>query len=755
MEFEAGRQITSYIGKPEEIVPADLDQDGDLDLVVRADDESSITLYENTGRGKFAQGALWEALSGERIRGIADFDADGSPDLLLASAPDETNQVTLKILFGNGLSGYGPRENWLAPSLAYPGFLAVKDVDLSGKPDIITGNRAFIDPGRDQPLEIVNSVAEFVTGSVRWADINDDGLPDALVIRQTNIMTSLNLGGGRFGPVSEFPGNLGVVEDISFVKDERLPNGRGFIVILSEGDSQRAALVVEGEGEGANSRVIASLPLGITSSDVEGSWVDSFSIAPGKPLLASVFDWTLVPLGPDYPFTSTGSSVIQIDHRMRGGKTTLTKKTRLALNGGSNPLVHADLDGDGKDDLVVASWRDGDTASGQLRYHPGKGGGSFAAKAVAITPPATDDTIEHVADFDGDGDNDLIGRGISPVDHTTEISVWINDGKANFKRRVLFSGLYHAQLVSIADRNGDERPDLLVSGVAWNKKKGEGERSILLSLSRKVGKRPTVTLYSEPADHPFDQVRAGDWDKDGIDDLLVWKEIQSGEVRGCSWIKGLGNHRFDATPLPLGTGYGEVLQDMDKDGDLDLVPSRRQFHGVVQTTWRENIGAYIVPVVRAFPTISGVSVDNIFSAEADLDGNGIVDLVGAVTSVEGVTCRPLLVHVAAGQISFTTFNPFPRGEPWFQNTTNGSPAGAIPELLLAQRPADAPWTNIITAHSNRGTGQFSNAFSVDPASLADWGPILSGDLDGDRKLDIVSSTVAIRPRIEWFKGESN
>jgi hypothetical protein len=753
LEFEPGRTISSYIGLPEEMVPADLDDDGDLDLVIRSGRKRSVLLFENKGGGTLEQAALWEGLAGETIRGMADFDTDGVPDLLLSTAPDAGEQVELKILFGNGVDGYGPRQKSLGSFADHTLQVDVADVNASGKPDVVTGDSTFIDPGRDQPLEEVVSHAEFVfnPGPHRWADIDTDGLPDVLLSQQGAIYYARNNGGGLFS--ANFPlfwgSASGVqdvkVEDIHFISDSRLPEGQGFIVVLTDMNTEDQRLSLVGYGEDGMVE-FDSLPIG-HGSETSGSWFNGFTGTSGKPLLASVFDWSVLPILPEYRFSSTRGSVLEISHSFRRSKPVLVKKTRLSFQGGAGPLVHADLNGDGNDELVTAGWKDGDTASGQLRYYPGKRNGSFAAKPVVVTAPATEDTATQVTDFDGDGDQDLVGRGISLENHTTEIVVWENLGAGSFRRRLLFSGLYDAEIASIADRNGDARPDLLVSGLEWNKKKDEGDRRIVLSLSGKGNKRKVLTLHREAGDSAFDQVRAGDWDGDGVEDLLTWERIAGGSAFEAFWLKGLPGNRYEI-PQSLGEGFGEVLQDMDGDGDPDLVPSRRQIRGAdAQTGWRENVGADAPPVFHEFPDVAGLEdPQNIFSAEADLNGDGRIDLLAVRDTLEGIYCRPVLL--GAG-VSFTALPEFPNGEPWFHDMDGDGDR----DLLLATRPVAPQPVSGLALLENNGAATFAAPTVIDGAAVGIWQPVLVGDLDGDGKTDVVGSTLDNRPRIEWFKAE--
>ena len=748
-EFETRRSISSYIGLPDQIVPADLDDDGDLDLVARTGMAPAVLIYKNNGKGSFGQSALWEAAGGDGIRGIADFDSDGTPDLLLSN-----EDASLRILYGNGLAGYGARETALGNFPEHALTALVADVDVSGKPDVILFDRVIIDPGRDQALEVVLGGADFVSGSdenLRWGDINGDDLPDALVTQDANVLAALNEGGGQFAALLPLPWESsvespGIIEDVRVVRDSRLPSGRGFIVLVrnSNDDAQRLALLTDGSG---GLMVTHSLPF-TSSTETSGRWCSGFTTTPGKPLIASLFDATALPFPQDYILTSNKGSAVEIDIAFRRSGPSLVTKTRLNFQQGADPVVQADLNDDGIDDLVTSSWRNGDTHGGQLRFYAGKRGGAFTKLAVSITGPATDDTAKHVTDFDGDGDKDLLGLGYSIADNSAEVVLWTNLGAGAFSRGKLVTGLHHAQLISIADRNGDSRPDLLLAHVAWDKKKAAGERVLQLVLSGKGSKRRTQEIFRETGGVPWDQVRAGDWDDDGVDDLLLWETALEDhhEVYPVRWLKGRPGNSFDV-PLPLGRGFYETLQDMDGDGDLDLVPSRNAFNRPsVQDGWRENVGTG-QPIFHEFPEIAGLGGDEvILSAEADLNGDGRIDLLAVSQSELQHFYRPVLL--GAG-VTFAAQPSLPSGTPWFHNMDGDGDL----DILLATRTPGFVGTQGLALLENTGGMNYAAPVTIQVPTYADWTPVLAGDLSGDGKPDVIASTLWRRPRIEWFKAE--
>ena len=73
-----------------EIITADLDGDGDTDLLSASADDHTIAWYQNDGEQDFARRVITENASGATAVSVADVDGDGDLDVLSASRDDDT-----------------------------------------------------------------------------------------------------------------------------------------------------------------------------------------------------------------------------------------------------------------------------------------------------------------------------------------------------------------------------------------------------------------------------------------------------------------------------------------------------------------------------------------------------------------------------------------------------------------------------------------------------------------------------------------
>lgn len=125
----------------------------------------------------------------------------------------------------------------------------------------------------------------------------------------------------------------------------------------------------------------------------------------------------------------------------------------------ANAVAHADLNGDGRDDLLIVG-------AGQDRLLINDGQGGFGDETGQRLPreAATGQDAEF-ADLDGDGDLDLI-LGLEGGH-----ALWINDGQGVFTdetaQRLPDPGNVEARKVAPADVDGDGDLDLYFSHVGW------------------------------------------------------------------------------------------------------------------------------------------------------------------------------------------------------------------------------------------------------------------------------------------------
>lgn len=132
--FSAPIVISTNVSFPYSVFPADLDQDGDLDVLSASFQDNKIAWYENMdGLGTFGlQKIITSNAEGASAVYTADLDRDGDQDVLTASAGDNT----LAWHENEGLGRFGDRQVITDQALGTYSIIAA-DVDKDGDPDVI------------------------------------------------------------------------------------------------------------------------------------------------------------------------------------------------------------------------------------------------------------------------------------------------------------------------------------------------------------------------------------------------------------------------------------------------------------------------------------------------------------------------------------------------------------------------------------------------------------------------------------------
>ena len=290
--------------------------------------------------------------------------------------------------------------------------------------------------------------------------------------------------------------------------------------------------------------------------------------------------------------------------------------------------VTVDLDRDGKLDIVVAGlgsvWPT-DEFVGRVVWLRNLGG-KFESRILADELRRVSDV--QPADFDGDGDIDLIVAEFG-YDHGRTLYLE-NQGDMTFNDRPLraYPGCSH---VPIADYDGDGDPDCiaLVSQ----------EEEALWGFENVGGKpfEPKRRLIHSFLN--FDLGSAGlittDLDQDGRPDLLLVAgdnlEIRTPVPQpwhGCFWFRNLGGWKFELQRIATFAGpYGVAVGDLDGDGDRDVVLSSMfndwKQHDAASLIWLENDGKqHFKPWQLANTPTQLATV-----AIGDLDGDGDSDII--------------------------------------------------------------------------------------------------------------------------------
>jgi len=269
------------VGKgPGFIAIADVNHDGNPDLLVANEDDGTVNLLLGDGRTHFtaAQGSPFRCNPNPNDIAVADMNGDGNPDLVIAN--HQTPYIT--ILLGDGKGGFtpAPHSPFATQSYPHPHGVVVGDFMGDGKPAVVTdswGNGKILlipSDGRGDlilPGEFFPSDTHTDQG-VRSADFNHDGHPDVVSNGEKSNGVSLMLGDGHGGfrkaPGSPF--SAGAAPWAFTIDDVNRDGNSDVLVIPYHRDlsdpKQLGVTVLLGDGKGGFS-IMRGSPLSLAGCD--------------------------------------------------------------------------------------------------------------------------------------------------------------------------------------------------------------------------------------------------------------------------------------------------------------------------------------------------------------------------------------------------------------------------------------------------------------------------------------------------------
>jgi hypothetical protein len=314
----------------------------------------------------------------------------------------------------------------------------------------------------------------------------------------------------------------------------------------------------------------------------------------------------------------------------------------------ASTVVVADVNGDGKSDLIVANQVANSSGSGSnpedgmIAILLGNGDGTFQ-NAVLYDVGGYFGYSVAVADVNGDGKLDLVATiqcGSNPCSDNSEVGVLLGNGDGTFQEAKTYgSGGYAALSVVVADVNGDGKPDIVVSNQCLDSCSGGGAGVL---LGNGDGTFQTAVTYSSGGN--ADSVVVADVNGDGKPDLLMGNYCVSSN---CTVVVLLGNGNGTFQPLVTYGSGGDAqpsvrVADVNGDGTPDIVVASQCINndcsgdggsGTVGVLLGNGDGTFQPVVAYGSGGFGAYSV-----AVADLNKDGKPDVVVANGCVSSNSC---------------------------------------------------------------------------------------------------------------------
>ncbi len=716
--FASEEVLAGDLIRPIGLAGADIDGDGDDDVVATFNGSDHIVWLENTnGQGtETRRHVISDQLIEPRWVQCRDLDADGDLDIIVNSVSlDDGFLYWYENLDGAG--GFGPGHQIGDSGLAFQG-LDIVDIDEDGDLDVLStsanlalyfentdGQGAFADEQillqTDHNLQ--NIYAMELDGDETMEFVLSTGLEDesasVYVVQQTQNGFALSQSFSFDGyPMKIVQGDLDQDGDQDFAATLFSSQaGIGLVWFMQENDSTLFTLqdpIVNGSDWGGR---------GLLALDTDNNGTYE--------LVAS--------------FLNTGTAAWQEELRRYhyDEESTAFVGEVLAEDFRSNPisLELADLDGDGYKDFLAASQYKG------VGWFKNPGTENSTAHYSTLTPYLGQQPELLVTDLEADGHVDIVAVTLG----------------GTTLHNYLPSGIeYHSHLFS----SSGENPGLTLFEEAQTPHLVYAASGAVAIMEYDAIQRTFVLEQELVSDFETRHTELIDLDDDGDLDIIGWEHVD----HDWDWAGGAA-HLFmmsdslqgyePALYLGFDDVYDIVCGDFDDDGDMDIVKA-----GTWQLSFMENNGE---------GEFSADSIDSSIAAPGAL-ATVDIDLDGDLDLVVGSTERP---------------NSYYGTLAWIENRISSDGGWVVNELHthLPRYSVDTPDLDqdgdpdILTSsgsdvlwHENLdGNGTFSEARFIRDVPWSHYCYAVStGDINGDGLLDVIAMIEeGYESSILWFENQ--
>lgn len=672
--FPGGREVSSnnVFVPPTAVALGDFNNDGKLDIVTtsydaRAAPVGKITVFLGTGTGNFSSIKDFNADPYAFYISLGDVNGDGNLDAIVFTHI----QNEVRILLGDGTGNFSLLNKF---SYYSPRKIEVLDITRDGKTDLlVSGGDSYsamvsVYPGIGDgtfaaPIE--TSFSGGNPGSLAVDDFNRDGKFDFATISSSKVSVWLGNGTGQFQMnwTSNQAGGEIVKGNLNNDNYTDLAVGVGgqVVVFFGNGDgtfqlSERYS--TDGQGGGAETKIadlnrdgwndIVTQNFGTDNvSILLGTGSGRFAQAKNQPVGFRPKHFALGDFNSDgspdavtISATAIPTSFLDTLRLTLGkGDGTFIAPITLGINPSAEAFAVADVNSDGKDDIVSAN-------SSSLGISVLLRTGNFKFAPARTFAQSNNFYFVSAADFNNDGKLDIAGVGGSSG------IVLLGDGSGGFtpaQTLTLDAGSWATYLGS-ADFNRDGKLDLVVSN--------ESRYGFLIFRGNGDGSFESPAFYS--IGDPPKRIAIGDFNRDGLPDLVIAVDTflsLQGRVQ-VRLNQGAGIFQAAANDYYLGVAIhprSVITNDFDGDGKLDFAVTTDG-----DPTAPGRVSIYKGRGDGNFNRLNAYSVGDTTPSDLiakDFNNDGKLDIV----TVNYLSSNDISVFAGAGDATFSLVQTIPIG----------------------------------------------------------------------------------------------
>lgn len=643
--FSQQKIISNSTAGVVEIFLEDIDGDGHTDILYPSTNfrnqeyyQTQIIWHKNDGNGNFSMPKISSAMSitTRRIQ-VADVDQDGDVDILYASTEDEI--VWLK---NNGEGDFSDK-TIVYENARNPKSIAIADIDQDGDKDIITFYKEQIvwySNNGDNEFPTWRSISVEIEDliDVYTHDLDSDGDEDILFYSySTGLAWYENYGNAWFSSYHLYinthhsfarpyladldnDNDLDILYGISSYYNNEMTwyenDGAGNFsdsnLISEKTDSLTVVYAMDVDGDNDLDPVSASI-IGSEIAWYENDGAANFSdqhiiIAFGR-FIRNIQTGDMDGDG-DIDIVSSALRESILAWYQNDGSGKFSSSIFLSDKYPSNsdiPVQLIDFDKDNDLDILTIEWL-------EVVWYENDGIGNFIRHPIDIHPEQRFYYLI-AANLDEDDMIDLV------LAEENKLIQYTNNGDGTFNKKNIFSDQeFKALTIQVFDLDYDGHLDIIsnmLGNVIWFRNDGFGN----FSLPEDVGKRTTGGV--------IENILIADLNNDTWQDIIFTTLFNY----NISWIANRGTGRFSSTQniaVDIGwVGRSEVA-DIDQDGDLDIVSFIEGFENALK--WYENDGVGNFELAQTIDTeIYGQPSLQV----ADIDGDSDTDIIISKAGREG------------------------------------------------------------------------------------------------------------------------
>ena len=509
--FGEKQLITQLAERTRDIYSADVDGDGDMDVMSAAQTDNKVAWYENLdGEGTFGeQIIISDSVEGPSSVSGADFDLDGDIDIVASMA------LGTSVIWYENRDGLGDFDEGTVISDQVDGAASVRTKDMDGDGDMdVMSSIMWLQKvvwfenmdGTFSDEKIISDIA-YASRYSNVADLDGDGDQDVYITSLSDqfFWTENTDGNGNFSNQNQINRlhvkSPNIVESVDLNKDGYLDIL--FCSSLSGNTAYKIGYYLNDKnGNYPEQKIISSIggrPDNLKVRDIDGD--NNLDILYGR-----------------------GSTIAWFQYH--ADDTYSAEKTITTNFSSPDGMDMADLDGDGDLDLVCSSG--GYNKIGWFENLDGNGNFSF----LNIITTELEEVVRVVCgDFDGDGDQDF-----AATDEDEYRVIWFEnlDGLGTFSDyKVIAEDMERAYDIKAGDIDNDGDLDLVFSAV----------RNDIIAWSENIGGVDVfgqANIISDDFDAPY-SIELTDLDRDGDLDLVSTSEHDN-QIAWFENLNGVGSY---------------------------------------------------------------------------------------------------------------------------------------------------------------------------------------------------------------------